>query len=89
MSEWVTGQPAVSGYFLKLFFFYPLSLLLIAYSAIFLIFLPAACLPAGSVQKLQRLRSRRVGMPRPPQLTVSCLVEERGAAVERAPLRAA
>lgn len=56
MSEWVTGQPAVSGYFLKLF--YPLSLLLIAYSPIFLIFsgsLLSAELRCGA--KLQRLRS--------------------------------
>lgn len=56
MSEWVTGQPAVSGYFLKLF--YPLSLLLIAYSPIFLIFsgsLLSAELRRGA--KLQRLRS--------------------------------
>lgn len=51
MSEWVTGQPAVSGYFLKLF--YPLSLLLIAYSQIFLIFsggLLSAALRCAAVQ---------------------------------------
>lgn len=85
MSEWVTGQPAVSGYFLKLF--YPLSLLLIAYSQIFLIFSGGSLLAAlCKAAAFEKPTCRNAAAP---QLTVSCLVEERGAAVERAPLRAA
>lgn len=93
MSEWVTGQPAVSGYFLKLFIRY-LScwLCFFFFSPIFRVSLTACRKVWGVFGECAAVQSRSfwaADVSELLQLTVSCLVEGRGPAVERASLRAA
>lgn len=87
MSEWVTGQPAVSGYFLKLFihlsFILRFSDFLWRLVGRFGVLANVLRCKAAAFEQLTCRNAVEL------QLTVSCLVEERGSAVGRAPLRAA
>lgn len=92
MSEWVTGQPAVSCYSLKLFIRCLSSLRL--FLSGFVIFLGSFVgrlgdsehLLGGKAAAFEQLTCRNTAELR---LTVSCSVEERESAVESTPLRMA
>lgn len=83
MSEWVTGQPAVSGYFLKLFICYLSSLSFILRFSDFLRRLVGKVWGFSECEQLTCQNAVEL------QPTVRCLVEERRSVVEHAPLRAA